>query len=177
MGVGMILQGVGTAISAVSTIAGGNNAAAMGAAQKNAAYAQAEQLRAQEGTAIGAAQREMLDTQAKAKMLMSTVRANAAAGGVNAAEGSPLQVTQQIAKRGSYQAAMDLWQGQNKAVGLENESTSLKYGGDVAEAAGKMEQQASLGKALATIAGGGASMYKTYGRSTYGGISASDVYG
>jgi len=162
MGATMGLQAAGTAISASSTIAGGNNAAAMGVLQQQADQWRATQMKDQEGSEIGAAQRQMLDTQFKTKMLQSTVRANAAAGGVNAATGSPAQVSSAIAQRGQYQSLMDLWQGQNRAVGLENEATGLNYSGDVSVAAGEMERQAAQQRAAATIAGGGSSLFKTY---------------
>ena len=64
-------------------------------------------------------------------------------------------------------AAMSLWRGQNEATGMENRAQGLRYSGQVAEAAGEEEKRASRMAALATIAGGGASMLKTYGAYKY----------
>src|SRR5437868_3391896 len=83
----------GGGVAAASTLAGGS------AARQAAGY-QATQLREQEGTEIGAAQRTALDTQAKARMLESSAVARAAAGGINAGFGSPVSTVGDIASRG-----------------------------------------------------------------------------
>ncbi len=163
----MGLQAIGTGISAASTIAGGNAAATAGQLQQQAFQYQAAQLRANEGGAIGAAQREMLDTQEKTRMLSSQLEARAAAGGVNAAVGSPLAAEKYIASRGTYQSLMDLWSGENKATGMENEAKGADFSGEIANWSGGVQQKASTLNALATIAGGGAAMAKTYGAFKY----------
>jgi len=163
----MAMTAAGTAMSASSTIAGGNAAAEAGKMQQNALNFQAAQLRENEGGEIGAAQREMLDTQLKTKQLESTVEARSAAGGVNAAVGSPLAAEKQIASRGTYQSLMDLFNGQNRATGDENEAKGATYSGVIADEAGTMQQRASNLNAMATIAGGGASMMRSYGAFAY----------
>lgn len=163
----MGMQAVGTGLSAASTIAGGNTAATAGQLQQAADQYQADQATSQEGTVIGAAQRQMLDTQLKTKLMSSSLEANAAAGGVNAAVGSPLATEKSIASRGTYQALMDLAQGQNRAVGLENEAKGDVFSGDIAEWSGQQQKDASRINALATIAGGGASMAKSYAAFNY----------
>lgn len=85
MAASMATTAVGAGVSAAGTIAGGN------AAQAQAQY-QADQLRANEGTEIGASQRQMLDTQMRTRMANSQVRAGAAAGGVDTTSGSPLAI-------------------------------------------------------------------------------------
>lgn len=165
----MAMQAVGSGISAAGTIAGGNTAKTAGLLQQKADQYQADQVRANEGSDIGAAQRQMLDTQLKTKQLSSSLEARGAAGGVNVGEGSALATEKSIAGRGSYQALMDLWNGQNKAVGDENQAKGLEYSGKVAAWAGEQQQKQSRISALATIAGGAASMGSTYGAFTYGG--------
>lgn len=163
----MAMTAASGAASAAGTIAGGNTAATAGAMQQQAYNYQAEQAKANEGSDIGAGQRQMLEDQLKAKMASSTLEARGAAGGVNVGEGSPLAVEKGIASRGNYQSLMDLFNGQNKAVGDENEAKGLTYSGDVAEWAGEQQKNLSYYNAAATIAGSGASMMKTYGAFTY----------
>lgn len=62
---------------------------------------------------------------------------------------------------------MDLFNGQNKATGMENEAQGLRFSGDVAEWEGETKKRASRLDAMATIAGGGASMARNYGRLEY----------
>lgn len=172
---------IGGGLSAASTIAGGNTAKQAGLMQQQAALMQqkevnyqADQLVENEGSEIGAAQRQMLDTQFKTRMANSKLEARGAAGGVNIGTGSPLATEKAISSRGTYQAAMDLFNGQNRAIGLDNQAAGLrysgdvaKYGGDVAAWSGERAQQASYLSAAGTIAGSAGSMMKTYGISQY----------
>jgi len=163
----MALTAAGTAMSASSTIAGGNAAARAGLMQQNADNYQAAQLNENAPGEIGAAQRTMLDTQLKTKQLQSTIEANAAGGGVNAAVGSPVAAEKEIAGRGTYQSLMDLFNGQNKATGEENEAQGATYSGVIANEGGQMQQRAANLNAMATIAGGGASMMRSAGAYFY----------
>jgi hypothetical protein len=181
MGASMAATAVGGGLSAASTIAGGNTAKQAGLMQQQAAVLrqqgdnyQADQLVENEGSEIGAAQRQMLDTQFKTKMANSSLEARGAASGVNIGTGSPLATEKAIASRGSYQALSDLYNGQNRAVGLDNQAAGLrysgeieKYGGDVAAWSGEQQRTASNLAALGTIAGSAGSMLKTYGAAKY----------
>lgn len=149
----MALTAAGAGISAAGTIAGGN-------AQRTAAAYQATQLRENASTQIGAAQRQALDERLKSSMLQSTTIARAAASGVNAGFGSPLTDVGNIAQRGEYNAAMDLWRGKQAATGDINQATA-------AELSGKIAQDASYYTAAGTIAGAGGSMLSQYGAYKY----------
>jgi hypothetical protein len=153
LGASLAMTAAGTGLSAASTIAGGN-------ATKSAMDFQARQARANEGSVIGASQRRMLDKQFQTKMLMSTSEARAAAGGVNASVGSPAANESAIASRGTFQSLMDLWEGQNKAVGLENQAAGMEFTGDA-------EKRASRVSALGTIAKGVGGMLSSYGSFAY----------
>ncbi len=113
-----------------------------------------------------AAQRQALDLNQKANLTRSSAVAAAAAGGVNAGTGSALTNQAQIASRGSYQAGLELWSGQNRATGLLNQAAGTRYSGYMAALGGQEAQQASELNALSTIAGGGASMLRMYGGSS-----------
>jgi hypothetical protein len=145
--------GIGAAVSAGGTIAGGqaaNQAAQFTAAQEN-----------QNATgAVASGQRQMFDTQEKTRLAESSAVARAGASGVNAGVGSPAAVTGSIARRGSYLAAMDLFRGQNTATGLQNQAAGTLYSGAAAESGANTA-------ALGTIAGGVGSMLRTGGSMAY----------
>ena len=102
-----------TAMGAAGTMAAGDNAVAMGKYQA-AEYEQ----QAESATAMG--QRSMLEERRKAGLVESTLQARAAGGGASATAPSTLNVAGEIAKRGEYNALMDLSSGQNQAAGLTN---------------------------------------------------------
>lgn len=157
----------GGALSASSTLAGGDYAEAAGQAQKKGAYAQADQLDANASQSIAASQRKMLDTRQRAKLLESTSIAKAAGSGVDAGTGSALTNTQEIAERGSYQALMDLFNGKSEATGLQNQAKSVRYSGDLAEIEGKAKKNQAKLSALGTLASTAGSLMSTYGKFAY----------
>lgn len=159
----LALSGIGAGISAVGTIAGGNNAAALGQSQQNEANYQAAQLRENASSEIGAAQRQMLDTQQKTRLAQSKLTANAAGGGFTATAGSPEAISESIARRGSYEAAMQLFQGENASTGDLNRAAGVEMSGKIAAEGGEMQRQASYFTAAGNLASAGGNMFKTYG--------------
>lgn len=158
----LVLTGIGAGVSAAGTIAGGNNAAALGQSQQNEANYQAAQLRENASSEIGASQRQMLDTQQKARLAQGTLVADAAGGGFSAGTGSPEAVAQSIARRGSYEAAMQLFQGENASTGDLNRAQGTEMSGEVAAEGGRMQQEASLYSAAGNLASSGGTMFKNY---------------
>jgi hypothetical protein len=162
----MALTGAGAGISALSTLMGGGYAAAVGKAKQAEANFEADQDVANSAGEIASAQRRALDAGQKANLVRSSAVAQAAAGGVDAGAGSALTNEAQIAARGRYQADMDLWSGENQATGLLNRAAARRYTGDLdAIGGGEASLAADLG-ALSTIAGGGASLLRLYGKVT-----------
>jgi hypothetical protein len=154
---------VGGGLSAAGTIAGGNAAAAAGQMQKTADYYQAEQDDTNAAQEFASGQRKMLDTQDKTRLLLSTLKATAASNGTNTAVGSPVDIAGAIAKRGSYHAALDMFNGASAATGLRNKAAGERYSGDAAATGGQLTKDASFLSAAGTIAGSAGSMLKTYG--------------
>jgi hypothetical protein len=161
----MALRGVGTALSAANTIAGGSYAAEAGQMKQAEANFEAAQDTENSAGEIAAAQRQALDANQKANLVRSSAVANAAAGGVNAGVGSALTNQAEIVGRGNYQAGMDLWQGQNRATGLLNQAAGKRYSGYMDLLGGQEAQRAADLNAASTIAGGGASLMRMYGGS------------
>ncbi len=168
---------VGGGMSAMSTIAGGNAAAQMGAARQAEANYQATQLKENAGSDLGAGQSQMLDKQLQTKLAISTGIADTAAGGVNAGVGSPVANAKALAGRGSYHSMMDLWQGQNQYTADLNKAAGATYSGDVALAGGQMTQSADMLKAMGTIAGTGGSMAAGYNKFMYPPVGGGSNYG
>lgn len=153
----------GSAMSAAGTLMGGNAAAAYGRMQQQAEQFQATQDRMNAASDTAAGQRKMFETKLQADLTQSKSVANAAAGGVTTTTGSPLATQAQIGSRGHYEAALDLWNGQNAATADINKAAAADFTGQMDAIGGQMQQQASVYSAFGTLASGGASAYKLYG--------------
>lgn len=162
----LALSGIGAGISAIGTLAGGANAAALGQSQQNAYNYQAAQLQENASSAIGASQRTMLDTQENTRLAEGTVTADAAGGGFTAGVGSPGAIAGSIAKRGSFQAAMNLFQGENQSTGMLNQAQGDVMSGQIAAEGGEMQRDASEFSAVGNLATAGGSMFKNYASMT-----------
>lgn len=162
----LVLSGIGAGVSAIGTLAGGANAAALGQSQQNQANYQAAQLTENASSEIGAAQRQMLDTQEKTRLAEGTVTADAAGSGFTAGVGSPGAIAGSVAKRGSYQAAMQLFQGENQSTGMLNQAQGDVMSGEIAEEGGQMQQEASEFSAVGNLASAGGTMFKNYNSMT-----------
>lgn len=158
---------IGGGLTAASTIAGGSAAAAAGQMQQQAANVEADQMKSNAAGELGAAQRQMLDTQMRTRLTQGTLQAKAAGSGFNAGTGSMVNDAGEIGARGQYQALMDVFNGQNQMTGTLNKAADVRYGGDVAAIEGEEKQDASYLSAAGTIASSAGSMYKTYGGIAY----------
>jgi hypothetical protein len=116
----LALSGIQTGLSAESTLASGDFAAQAGRMKQAAANFEAERDIENAAGETAAAQRQALDVSQKTNLARSSAVASAAAGGINVGAGSALTNQTQIASRGTFQAGMDLWQGQNRATNLMN---------------------------------------------------------
>ncbi len=167
MGGMMGLSAIGTGLSASGTIAGGNAAAAAGQMQQQAANFQAAQDEENATQAFASGQRQMLADQDKTRLALSTVRATAAGNGTDAGVGSPATIAGSIARRGSFNAAMDMFNGASAETGLLNKAAGERYTGEAEAIGGQEAQGASDLAAWGTIAGGAGSMLKGYGQYAY----------
>jgi len=161
-GASMAAAGVGGTLSAISTIAGGNAAAEGGKLQRRAADAEAAQIDANSAQAIASAQRKKFDTEERTRLAVSTARARGAASGVDTGVGSAAATQGELAKRGSLNAAIDMFNGESAATGLRNQAEAVRFGGKVAELEGKMKRDASYLSAAGTIAGTAGNMLGSY---------------
>lgn len=159
------LMVAGGATGALGTLAGGSAAKQAGLMQQQADEFRAKQAEQNASLAIAGGQVKAADTTLKANAAESTSTARAAASGVDAGSGSAATNVGEIAKRGSYLASMDLFNGESQATGLLNEAKGFRYSGDIAALSGEEQQKASYlaagGQALSSAGGA----FKTYGSS------------
>ncbi|MDT2024549.1 hypothetical protein [Methylocella sp. CPCC 101449] len=145
----LALSAVGTGIGAASTIAAGNQAAS------DADY-KARQLAQQAQESRAASQRQAMEFQRKTDLAGSTLQARAAASGAGATDPDVIRLGEDIAGRGKYQELMSLYQGENRARGLEDAASAAHVSGQAA-------QKGSYWKAAGTLASGFGSMAAKYG--------------
>lgn len=154
----------GGALSAGGTIMGGNAAAQAGQSQQQAQYFKAtqEDMAAQESRA--SSQRTALDKGRDTTLLLSKLQANAASSGGGASDPGVLNIAGDIAGRGEYESLLDMYKGENRARGLEDEATGSRMTGDAALAEGKAKQSASYLSAAGTLIGSAGSAYRSYNK-------------
>jgi hypothetical protein len=157
---GMMLAG--TALSAGGTLAAGSAAKQAGQMTQAAANFQASQIRTNAAQALASSQRTAIDTQNKTNLAISSSTADAAANGVNAGTGSAVTNVGELAKRGSFQAAMDIFNGKSAMTGMLNEAAGVTYGGDAAALEGEEKESASYLAAGGTVASGIGSSFTAY---------------
>ena len=160
----LALTAAGGAISAAGTIAGGDAAATAGQSGKNAMEFRAlqEEQAANESRAGG--QRLALEKGREARFLQSKLQASAAASGGGATDPGILDLTGDIAARGEYESLFEMFKGENRARGLEDQAMGSRMTGEALLAEGEAKRRASRLSALGTILGSGGSMYGQYNK-------------
>src|SRR5262245_47667509 len=128
----MALTAASTALQAAGTLVGGDAAAQAGRARAQAYNFQAKQqdMMAQESRA--AAQREALDKRRQGDLLQSQLQARAAASGGGAADPTVLDLGGGLAGRSQLAALTDMYRGENRARGLEDQAMGSRMTGQAA---------------------------------------------
>jgi len=159
-----VLSVASTALAAGGTLMGGAAAADAGARGQQAQEfkAQQEEMAAQESRA--GAQRAAMESRRKGTFLQSTLQARAAASGGGADDPTVLNLGGDIAARSEYDALFDMYKGENRARGLEDQAMASRLTGDALKAEGEAKRTASYLSADGTIIGGAGSAYRTYNR-------------
>lgn len=152
----------GGALSAAGTLMGGNAAAAAGESARQGQYFRAaqEEQAAQESRA--AAQRVALDKAREGRLLQSKLQAAAAASGGGAADPTITTLAGGIGGRSEFESLLEMYKGENRARGLEDQAIASRMSGDAAKAEGEAKKTASYFSAAGTLIGSGGSAYKTY---------------
>lgn len=158
---GLVMSGA--AVSAAGTLAGGNYAKTAGQMAQGGEEFKAEEEEENAAQAFASGQRQAIDTETKTRLAVGAATTRAAASGVDAGVGSPVTDIGEISSRGSYQAALDTFNGASTASGLRNEAMATRYTGELEEYEGEEKQSASRIAALGTLAGGAGSSFAAYG--------------
>lgn len=164
--IGMTLAS--TALSAASTIAGGNAAAQQGQMQQVQYNYRADQQEQAANEARAASQRQAFERRHEAELLGSKLQARAAASGGGATDATVLDLGGDIAGRGELAALTEMYKGENRARGLEMQAEADRYSGEMALIEGQAKKKASRLAAAGTIVGGMGSAFKTYHTGGYG---------
>lgn len=139
---------LGGLVSGAGTLIAGSNA-------KDAAYFKAAQEEQQAQESRAASQRSAMESRRKAGLAISQIQAGAAASGAGAADPSILNVSGNVAARGEYQALADVYKGENRARGLEDQAMGDRMSGDAA-------MTGALFKSAGTLLSSGGSFYERY---------------
>jgi hypothetical protein len=154
----------GGALSAAGTIAGGQAAADAGKAQKGARDFEAlqQEQAAQESRAV--AQRSAMEQRREGRLLQSRLQARAAASGGGADDPTVVGLGRDIAGRSEEGALFEMYKGENRARGLQDQALGSRMSGDAALAEGRAKRTASYLSAAGTIIGSAGSAYGTYNK-------------
>lgn len=143
------LKNVGASgqLSAASTILGVAGKWKEGDAARDAAEFRAAQLYQQAGQARAAAQRKSIEDRRQARLVGSRLQALVGSDAPELALG--------IAGEGEYRALTSLYEGKDRAVGMEQAAEAERY-------SGKQRQQGARAGAVSSALSGGSTFYDKY---------------
>lgn len=130
------------ALQVFGTIQGGRQARAIGNAQDAAAAYEAQQLESNAKQSVAVAQQKMLEERRKAGLVASRALALSAASG-GASDKSVVNIISDIQGEGSYRAMLALYDGEDRARVLRDQSKGRRYEGGVARRSGQLKERAS----------------------------------
>jgi hypothetical protein len=137
------------ALMAVSTVLGAVGQRKQAKDEQRANEFQAAQFDQNAGQARASAQREAVEQRRQARLANSTLRARAGGGG---ADPTIVRLSQDIAGEGELRALTAMYEGEERARGMETAATGKRMGGAAAAQAGNIG-------AFSTVLGGVGSMY------------------
>jgi hypothetical protein len=162
----LFLSAAGTVVSSVGTLVSSEaSAAAAKAAGKDAqrvANWQADQMTVNAGQERASSQREAIEERRRGRLALSRARAVAGASGAAGFE----DIFADLETQGETNALTALWEGEERARGMETEAAATRYGGSEAKRAGaiqsKATRQAGLIGTVGTVLEGGSDFFTKY---------------
>jgi hypothetical protein len=155
------LQAAGTAVSAMGTIAGGKAAQQAGQAGAQGKVFEAKQLEQAAMESRASQQRVAMERRREGTLLNSKLQARAAASGGGASDPTIVNLAEGIAGRSEYGALLEMYKGENRARGLEDQAVGSRMTADALIREGEMKNKAAKMSAIGTIIGGAGSMFNT----------------
>lgn len=156
------LKAAETALSAAGTIAGGRAAQHAARAQSDALEFRARQAETGAQQARALAGRAAQDKRREARLLQSKLQARAAASG-GASDPGVVNLAEDIAGSGEYEAGMERYKGEERGRALEDQAAGHRYAGAAAMADAENKRKRTRLAAWRTIIGGANSMRRTAG--------------
>lgn len=157
------MSGAGTLISMWGNLESGKMAEIQGRRAKQAADFAATQMEARAGQALAASQMAALEVRRKAQLMESRALAVAAAGGGGVSDTTIVKLISDLAGEGSYRAAVELYEGQDRARQLKMQAGLERITGAGEALAGEMRKTAYGLKAFESGVTGALSLYSRYG--------------
>lgn len=144
------------ALLAAGTLMSASSSIGQGRAAKQAYDYQARQQEAAAGQERAMAQRRAAEQRRRETLAQSRLRAVAGAGGGSATDAGVLDLSGDLAEEGELQALYELYNGEERARGLEG-------GAQLSRFQGKQAKRAGQAAAVSTILRGGSSLLERYG--------------
>ena len=173
-----------TALSAAGYAQAGQAALYQGQAQQQEENYSADVLQQQANQTRAQASQEIANTARSTDLLLSNARAAGAASGGDLTDPSIVTALGRAAGVGKYSELSQLYSGEERAVGMENQAALDRYMGTQALTAGQLKQQEEQTKMLSSILEGGSSLFSKMGgggftdylKNLWPGSSAGNMY-
>lgn len=156
------LSAAGTLVNVLGQVQAGRNARAQGAAMQKAAEYEAERMkdRANAERAIG--QRKAINERRRTEFAQSALQARAAASGAGLGPGV-VDLAGDIEQEGEFRALNALYEGEERARGLDTSASLSRFEGDQYYKAGKTRARGYYMGAAGAGLDRGASLFEKYG--------------
>jgi len=125
---------------------------------------EAQQLDINAGQAKAGAQRVAFQRGQDADLMLSTLRARAAASGGGASDPTVLNLQASLMQQKAYNLAAALYEGNDRARTMRMSAAGKRYEGATGVEGAKASRRAYNFSALSSLASDGASMYEKYGK-------------
>ena len=157
------MGGIGTILNLIGNLKAAGASSRAGSAQRAAADFEAAQIRQLAGQTVASSQRDSATERLKQELLTSRAIAVAGASGGAVTDPTVQKILTDITGRGTYNHAVALYQGEEKARQMNLAADAKTYEGVIAEQGGEQRAAAYRIGALGGLATGGASLYGKYG--------------
>jgi hypothetical protein len=152
-----------TALSAAGYAQAGQAALYQGQAQQQEENYSADVLQQQANQTRAQTSQEVANTARSTDLLLSNARAAGAASGGDLTDPSIVTALDRAAGVGKYSQLSQLYSGEERAVGLENQAALNRYMGAQYLTAGQLKQQEEQTQMLASLLQGGSSLFSKFG--------------
>jgi hypothetical protein len=157
-----ILTAAGAGMKAFGMFSQGQAGVTAANRRKTAGEFEAQQLEMNAGQSQAASQRVAFQRGQEADLMLSTLRARAAASGGGASDPTVLNLQASLMQQKAYNLAAALYEGNDKARTMRMSAAGKRYEGDLGVSEAKAARSSYNFAALSSLASGGASLYEKY---------------